>query len=167
MSTQIAASAAIPNPATLSGANAGGLQAGTPAPTGEASFGAQLKAPLQRAESAQALPGTQAVGQLDAKVAAELKQIFQSESRPVEASQEASSGNPFHSEGEAMRTLPTRWRELRERVVGAMTSEKPISNSDLLLLQIEVQEMSFQVETASKVVEHATSGTKTVLQTQA
>ena len=41
------------------------------------------------------------------------------------------------------------------------------SQEDLFLLQLEMNEISFQVETASKVVEHATSGTKTVLQTQA
>jgi len=39
--------------------------------------------------------------------------------------------------------------------------------AELLAIQIQMHNLAFQVETASKVIEHAMQGTKTLLQTQA
>ena len=88
--------------------------------------------------------------------------------RPVENSAPPTALDKiFGSEADAMRDLPQRWQDLRTQVFEAASSGEPMELNDLLILQMEVQEVAFQVETASKVVEHGTTGTKTVLQTQA
>lgn len=59
-----------------------------------------------------------------------------------------------------------RVRELLERLRTADPHDPRILG-EILSVQLEVQQISFRVELVSKVIEHGTSGTKTVLQTQA
>lgn len=85
---------------------------------------------------------------------------------------------PFHAHTESFERLRSEMNELTTR--DAEFKNRPGFRADdpdyqafmqersakLLSLQLEVQQVAFGVETAAKVIEHATSGARTVLQTQ-
>ena len=59
---------------------------------------------------------------------------------------------------------PQAIHELVQRVLDKGADLKP---NELIALQLRVSEMTFQLESVSKAIEHGMSGTKTLLQTQA
>jgi hypothetical protein len=56
---------------------------------------------------------------------------------------------------------------IQDLVVQALHDGRELSPSELFLVQVELTKVQFGLELSSKILEHATSGTKTVLQTQA
>lgn len=56
---------------------------------------------------------------------------------------------------------------IQDFVVHALHEGRELSPSELFLVQVELTKVQFGLELSSKILEHATSGTKTVLQTQA
>jgi hypothetical protein len=56
---------------------------------------------------------------------------------------------------------------LEHLVSSALRDGRDLTPSEIFLVQVELSRVQFGLEITSKVVEHATSGTKTVLQTQA
>lgn len=87
--------------------------------------------------------------------------------RTTQATRIDRDARALRGESHSLRNLPSRWENFRIKVHDVLQQSGGASQQDLFLLQLEMNEISFQVETASKVVEHATSGTKTILQTQA
>lgn len=81
---------------------------------------------------------------------------------------------PYQVAGERLNQAVARMRDYHDRVSsGQLDAKSPEAmrinqemSMDLLKLQIETGRAAFQVELATKVIEHGTSATKTVMQTQ-
>lgn len=72
----------------------------------------------------------------------------------------------LHESTRATQVLETP-QALRELVREALAKGPDMQPVELIALQLRVHEMSFQLESVSKAIEHGMSGTKTLLQTQA